>query len=118
MGIKEFFEAPLQGKVSVSRVFWLYGVVGSLIYGLLEFLIDPGNVFVTRLYSIGGLLLTVYVIVATYRCAINCKTAWMAKLVRISCIASLVLLPVFAYLELSGALSLDSALQQLGDPTR
>jgi hypothetical protein len=118
MGIREFFEAPLQGKVSVSRVFWLYGIVGSLVYGLFEFLIDPGNVFLMRLYSIGGLLYTAYVIVATHRSAVNCKSPGMARFVRISCVASLLLLPVFAYLELSGALSLDMAgLEQL-DLTR
>jgi hypothetical protein len=109
MGIKEFFEAPLQGKMTVSRVFWLYGIVGSLVYGLFEFLIDPGNVFLMRLYSIGGLLYTVYVIVATHRSAVNCKTQRMASFVRISCVASLVLLPFIAYLELSGALSTDIA---------
>jgi hypothetical protein len=109
MRFKEFFEAPLQGKVSVSRVFWLYGIVGSLVYGLFEFLIDPGNVFLMRLYSIGGLLYTVYVIVATHRSAVNCKSQRMASFVRISCIASLLILPLIAYLELSGSLSLDVA---------
>jgi hypothetical protein len=114
MGIREFFEAPLQGKLTVARVFWLYGIVGSLVYGLVEFLIDPGNVFLTRLYSIGGLLYTVYVIVATHRSAVNCKTQRMASFVRISCVASLVLLPLIAYLDLSGALSTDIAgLEQL-----
>jgi hypothetical protein len=109
MGIREFFEAPLQGKLSVSRVFWLYGIVGSLVYGLLEFLIDPGNVVLMRLYSIGGMLYTVYVIVATHRSAVNCKSQRMASFVRISCVASLLILPLIAYLELTGALSLDMA---------
>lgn len=114
MGIKEFFEAPLQGKVSVSRVFWLYGVVGSLVYGLFEFIIDPGNVLLMRSYSVGGLLYTVYVIIATHRSAVNCKSPRMAGFVRISCIISLLILPLIAYLELSGALSLDmEGLQQL-----
>jgi hypothetical protein len=109
MTFKEFFEAPLQGKVSVSRVFWLYGIVGSLVYGLFEFLIDPGNVVLMRLYSIGGLLYTVYVIVATHRSAVNCKSQRMASFVRISCVASLLILPLIAYLELTGSLSLDAA---------
>jgi hypothetical protein len=74
-------------------------------------------VWLTRLYSIGGLILTVYVIVATYRCAVNCKSVWMAKLVRISCIASLLILPLFAYLDFSGALSLDRVMDQLGAPS-
>jgi hypothetical protein len=106
MDIGEFFRAPLQGKMSVSRVFWLYGILGSLVYGLFEFLIDPGNTYVMRLYSIGGLLYSAYVIVGTYRCAVNCKSQSMAKFVRISCIASLVMLPLFGYWELTGALSL------------
>jgi hypothetical protein len=118
MSFKEIFEAPLQGKMSVSRVFWLYGIVGSLVYGLFEFLIDPGNVFLMRLYSIGGLLYTVYVIVATHRSAVNCKSQRMASFVRISCVASLLLLPLIAYLELSGALSLDAALDQLDMTSR
>lgn len=109
MSFKQFFEAPLQGKVSVSRVFWLYGIVGSLVYGLFEFFIDPGNVFLMRLYSIGGLLYTVYVIVATHRSAVNCKSPRMAKFVRISCVASLLIMPFIAYLELSGSLSLNAA---------
>lgn len=109
MGIREFFEAPLQGKMTVSRVFWLYGIVGSLLYGLLEFLIDPGHAFLMRLYSIGGLLYTAYVIVATHRSAVNCKSPRMASFVRISCVASLLVLPLIAYLDLSGALSVDIA---------
>jgi hypothetical protein len=111
---KEFLIAPLEGKLSVSRVFWLYGIAGSLIYGLFEFLIDPGNVVLMRLYTIGGFLYTAYVIVATYRCAVNCKSARTASLVRISCILSLILLPVLTYYELSGALGTDlSQLEQL-----
>jgi hypothetical protein len=112
--ITQFFRAPLQGKLSVSRVFWLYGVVGSLLYGCLEFIIDPSNVFLMRLYAIGGFLYSAYVIVATYRCAVNCKTESMARFVRISCVISLLLLPVLTYLELSGALDSDlSQLEQL-----
>jgi hypothetical protein len=114
MGIRAFVEAPLQGKTSVSRVFWLYGVVGSLLYSCLEFLIDPGNSGLLRVYTLGGALLTLYVIVGTYRCAVNCRSPSMARFVRVSCVISLLLLPVITYLELSGALSTDlSQLQEL-----
>jgi hypothetical protein len=114
MSIRTFIEAPLQGKTSVSRVFWLYGVVGSLVYSALEFLIDPGNSWLLRVYTLGGALLSLYVIVATYRCAVNCRTPGMARFVRVSCVVSLLLLPVLTYLELSGALSSDlSQLDQL-----
>jgi hypothetical protein len=106
VSIAQFIKDPLEGKTSPSRVFWLYGVVGSLLYGVLEFFLDPENQVVMRLYTIGGLILTVYVIVGTYRCAKNCKTPWVARAVRISAIISLLLLPVLTYLELSGAVTL------------
>jgi hypothetical protein len=109
MAIREFFEVPLQGKLTVARVFWVYGIAGSLVYGLLEFLIDPANVLLARLYSIGGILYTAYVIVATHRSAVNCKSQRMASFVRISCVLSLLLLPLIAYLELTGTLSFDGA---------
>jgi len=115
MSIRSFIEAPLQGKTSVSRVFWLYGIVGSLLYSALEFLIDPGNTVLLRIYTLGGALLSLYVIVGTYRCAVNCRSPGMAKFVRVSCVISLLLLPVFTYLELSGALSTDlSQIDRLG----
>ena len=110
MSLTQFVQAPLKGEISVSRVFWLYGVVGSLVYGLLEFFIDPGNAFLIRLYTVGAYLYSAYVIVGTYRCAVNCRSAGMARFVRISAIVSLILLPVFMYFELSGAL--DSELSQ------
>jgi hypothetical protein len=114
MSIRAFIEAPLQGKTSVSRVFWLYGVVGSLMYSALEFLIDPGNAGLLRAYTLGDALFSLYVIVGTYRCAVNCRTAGMARFVRVSCVISVLLLPVITYLELSGALSADlSQLEQL-----
>jgi len=114
MSIRAFIEAPLQGKTSVARVFWLYGIVGSLLYSCLEFLIDPGSAGLLRTYTLGGALLTLYVIVATYRCAVNCRSPGMARFVRVSSVISLLLLPVITYLELSGALSTDlSQLEQL-----
>ena len=110
----QFIQAPLEAKLSVARVFWLYGVAGSLVYGALEFFIDPGNTLLMRTYDMGGCLYSAYVIVGTYRCAVNCATERMARFVRVSSIVSLILLPVLAYLELTGAFSSDLAqLEQL-----
>jgi hypothetical protein len=110
----QFIQAPIQAKLSVARVFWLYGVAGSLVYGGLEFFIDPGNTFLMYIYTIGGYLYSAYVIVGTYRCSVNCSSEGMARFVRVSSIISLILLPILAYLELSGAFSSDlSQLQQL-----
>ena len=106
MSIAAFLKQPLEGKTSLSRVFWLYGVLGSILYGAIELFLNPENQWVMRIYAIGGLLFTVYVIVATYRCAANCKSPTLARLARISAIISLLLLPVLAYLDFTGTLSL------------
>jgi hypothetical protein len=97
---------PLRGKTSLGRVFWVYGVLGSIVVSALGLFIDSGNQFATRLYIVFGLLFSIYVTVATYQCAGNCQSKGVARLVRVSAIISLVLLPVFAYLELTGALDL------------
>jgi hypothetical protein len=110
MNFKSFVMDPLEGKISVSRVFWLYGVLGSLVYGSIELLIDPENSVLMALYSIGGFLFTVYVTIGMYRCARNCRTVRMAKFVRWSAIATLVLLPVLLYLDLTGALAVTDML--------
>jgi hypothetical protein len=106
MTLNEFVSQPLQGKTSLSRVFWLYGVMGSVVYSAIEFLLNPGNSFAIRLYETVGFLFAVYVTVATYRCADNCGSKSLAKLVRISAVISLLLLPVLAYLEYTGAFDL------------
>ncbi len=60
-----------------------------------------------HLYTIGGLALSVYVTVATYQCARNCKTTFGRRLVRVCAVLTLLLLPVATYLEWNGALDLD-----------
>ena len=97
---------PLQGKTSLSKVVWVYGLLGSIVYGAIELLLDPSNEFAMRMYTVGGLLFCVYVTVATYRCAGNCASIFWARMARISAVLTLLLLPVLAYLGLTGALSL------------
>ncbi len=108
----EFLAGPLQGRTSLSKVIWVYGLLGSFLYGAIELFLDPGNELAMRVYSVGGLLFSLYVIVATYRCAGNCPSKFWARMARISAVLSLVLLPVMAYLEFTGASTL-SAVQGL-----
>jgi hypothetical protein len=103
-----FLKDPLLGKTSLSRVIWLYFVVGSLLYGAIELFLNPENVVLMRLYMIGGVILQLYVIVAVYRCAGNCKSPLLARMARISAVISLLLVPVFVYLDLTGSLTLSS----------
>ena len=106
MSIAQFVKDPLEGKTSLSRVVWLYGFLGSILYGSLELFLDPENQFVMRVYTIVGLIFTVYCIVGTYRCSNNTKSPWLARSARIGSIILLLLLPVLTYLELSGAVTI------------
>jgi hypothetical protein len=74
---------------------------------------DPGNALEMRMYTVFGLLFSVYVTVATYQCASNCQSKFLARLARISAVISLVALPLLAYLYFSGAI--DVALTTLGE---
>lgn len=97
---------PLTGKTSLSKVFWVYGLLGSVLWSVIGLFIIGANGFTTRVYSVCGLLLSVYVAVATYRCADNCSSKFWARMARISAVLSLLLVPLMAYLDLSGALDL------------
>jgi hypothetical protein len=108
--LTQFVKDPLEGKISLSRAFWLYYVLGSLLYGSLELFLNPENQFVMRLYTILGFIFSVYATVGIYRCAKNCKTPWVARSARIGAILTLLLLPVLTYLELSGAVTISDLL--------
>jgi hypothetical protein len=97
---------PLQGKTSLGKVFWRYGILGSLLVSATGLLLDPENRPLMRMYAVFGLVFSIYVTVATYRCAGNCRSAGLARFVRVSAIISLAAIPLFAYLEISGALDL------------
>jgi hypothetical protein len=111
MSLGSFLAEPLRGETSLSKVFWLYGVLGSVLVSAIGLAFDPGNPFTARVYILFGLVFSVYVTVATYRCAENCRSKFLGRFVRFSAAISLVLLPVIAYFEFTGAL--DVALSSL-----
>jgi hypothetical protein len=97
---------PLRGNTSFGSVLGWYGVVGSLVYSALGLLVDVESERAMRVYAVGGLIYSVYVTVATYRCAVSLRSPFTRNLVRVSALLSLVLLPILAYLASSGALAL------------
>lgn len=111
MSIWTAIKEPLEGKTSLARVFWVYGVLGSVAVSAIGLFFDPGNEAARRAYVVFGLLFSVYVTLATYRCGVNCRSKAMTRFVRISAIITLVMLPVLAYLDYTGALG---ALVSLG----
>jgi hypothetical protein len=105
MTLEDFVKEPLRGKTSLSKVFWLYGMLGSLLFGSIELFLNPENQFVMKVYTILGLIFSIYVTVGIYRCADNSRSRWMARSARVGAIITLFLLPVLTYLDLTGALS-------------
>jgi len=111
MNAADFLKEPLQGKTSLSKVIWLYGILGSLLFGAIELFLDPENQFVMRVYTILGLFFGVYVTLATYLCAKNAKSLLTARVVRVCAVITLVLLPVLTYFELTGATMITDLMQ-------
>ena len=103
-----FLTDPIEGRTSVGKIVWVYGVLGSLLYSCLGLWFDPGNERLMHLYTLGGLAFSLYVTIATYQCARNCKTAFGRRLLRLCAVLTLLLLPLATYLEWSGALDLTS----------
>jgi hypothetical protein len=99
---------PLRGKTTIGRVIGWYGIVGSLVYSALGLFIDVESERAMRAYTIGGLVFSLYVTIATYRGAASMRSSFGRNFVRVSALLSLALLPVLAYLALSGALTLTS----------
>jgi len=113
MTVTEFLKEPLQGKTSLSRVVWLYSVLGSLLFGAIELFLNPENQFVMRIYTFLGFFFGIYISVAVYLCAKNCKSPAVARVARVCAVISLVLVPALTYLELQGALSLTSLMERM-----
>jgi hypothetical protein len=105
MNVWTLVKEPWQGKTSLAKVFWVYGLLGSLLVSAIGLGVDPGSKFEMWAYTVFSIAFTVYVTVATYKCAPNCQSPFMARFVRVSTLVSLiVVLPLFAYLYFSGAL--------------
>jgi hypothetical protein len=71
-------------------------------------LVDVESARAMQAYTVGGLIYSVYVTIATYRCAASMRSSFGRNFVRVSALISLALLPLLAYLSLSGALTLTS----------
>jgi hypothetical protein len=113
MTIAQFLKEPMQGKTSLSRVVWLYSILGSLLFGAVELFLDPENQFVMRIYTFLGFFFGIYISVAVYRCAKNCKSPAVARAARVCAVISLVMVPALTYLELQGALSLTGLIEHM-----
>lgn len=97
---------PLQGRTSLSKVFWLYGVVGSILVSALGLFMETSNEANRRAFIVLSSLFSLYVTVATYQCAANCGWKFLANFTRVCAVLTLLLIPVLAYMDYTGALGL------------
>jgi hypothetical protein len=89
---------PLQGRTPLWKVVWVYGFAVSLAYAAVGLVLPLENTGVSWTYTLGGLLITLYQLIGLWRCAFNSRSRVWGVLVRISVVASLLLIPVGIYL--------------------
>ena|SRR5450755_1225412 len=88
---------PLQRRTSLARVFWLYGLGGSTAYITVGWLLGPFNFTGAWIYTILGVCVGALQSVMLWRCAFNCSSKPLGRLVRTSVVVGLVLVPAMIY---------------------
>ena len=97
MVLSDFVLDPLRGRTPLWKVIWLYYVAASIVYSLLGMFIPSGSSAALRLFTIGGVVLTVLQLVAFWRCAYNSSSRFAGHFVRGSVIVTFLLLPLAVY---------------------
>jgi hypothetical protein len=101
----QFIADPLNGKVTLWRVVWLYSFVGGAVIQIAAFLLVEAGVPI-RVVALVCLAYGAFVTFAVYRCARNCPWPTFGRLVRFCALLSLLLAPIAAYLIASGSVTL------------
>jgi hypothetical protein len=95
---------PLRGNTLLWKVYWIYGTVIAVTCNLLLLAIPPDTVAV-RVYMLACLVVATYWAVSIWRCALNCQSRALGYFVRAAAAVSLLVVPVAAYVILTGDLS-------------
>ena len=95
--LSDFLLDPLRGRTRLWRVFWLYGLVVNCCFYAICAVILPGSKFTNRLICLGALLLTLYQLVALWRCAYNGPSGFVARYVRLLVVMALIFMPWVYY---------------------
>ena len=89
---------PLQGRTPLRTVFWVYGVLVSVVYSFLGLLVDPLNPRFVRLYTVLGVALGVVQSLMLWKCAYNTRSRALGHWVRVSVVVGLIAIPFCVYL--------------------
>jgi amino acid transporter len=87
----------LNGKVSLARALWLYGLGISVVYSLIGLLIDIQNLPVVVIYLIVGLALGVLQTIILWRCASNSRSKVLGRLVRTVMVFGFIVVAIMLY---------------------
>lgn len=93
----------LNGRISLSRAFWLYGLGLSFVYSLIGLLIDLQNSLGVTAYLLVGAALGVLQTIILWRCAYNSRSRFLGRLVRAAMVFGVIVVAVMLYVLLTNA---------------
>jgi FtsH-binding integral membrane protein len=91
----------LNGRVSLARAFWIWGVGVSVAYALIGALIDVENPVALTVYLVVGLALGILQTLILWRCASNSRSKVLGRVVRTVVILGLILVVLSLYVALT-----------------
>jgi hypothetical protein len=93
---------PIRGATPFWKVAVFYSILGGGVLSVAMQLAGPKEPAALRIFGLVGLSYAGYVTVAAFRCAANGVPPVLARFVRTAAAFSLVMLPFFAYLIVTG----------------
>ncbi len=93
---------PIRGAIPLWKVALLYSIVGGGVLSVAMQLAGPTDPVALRVFGLVALSYAAYVTLAAFRCAGNGVPPRLARFVRIAAALSLFMLPLFAYLIVTG----------------
>ena len=91
----------LNGKVSLARAFWVYGLGVSVAYSLLAGFIDIENRPALIVYLLLGIALGIAQTLILWRCAFNSPSKFLGRLVHTAVIVGLIMVVLTLYVVLT-----------------
>ena len=93
----QFLLDALRGKTSLAKVFWLYGLGGSVGYSFLRWIFEPRSPVAVAVYLVGGLGLGLLQCAMLWQCAYNSRVRFLGSVIRAGVICGSVTLPLLLY---------------------
>ena len=99
---------PIRGVTPLWKVAVLYSIVGGGILGVAMQIAAPAGPAALRIFVLVALAYSAYVTIAIFRCAGNCGSPELARVIRIAAGLSLLMLPFLAFLIFTGRVTVST----------